>query len=81
MVEVELFGSLSAAIEEESPVAVEARNIRELLDALKAKHPALGPQIERGVSVSINGRIYTDSWFQEIPEGAEVVVLPMLRGG
>ncbi len=81
MVEVQLFGSLNAAIEEKSPVVVEAKNIRELLDALKENHPALGPQIERGVSVSINGRIYTDSWFQEIPEGAEVVVLPMLRGG
>lgn len=81
MVEVALFGSLNAAIEEESPVTVEAKNIRELLDQLVQTYPALGPQIERGVSVSINGRIYTDSWFQPIPEGAEVVVLPMLRGG
>jgi len=81
VVEVTLFGSLNAAIEEKSPVAVEAKNIRELLDQLKTKHPGLGPQIERGVSVSIDGRIYTDSWFQPIPEGAEVVVLPMLRGG
>ena len=81
MVEVTLFGSLAAAIGEKSPLEVEAKNIRELLDALKETHPALGPQIERGVSVSINGRIYTDSWFQEIPAGAEVVILPMLRGG
>ena len=81
MVEVTLFGSLAAAIEEKSPLEVEAKNIRELLDQLKTQHPALGPQIERGVSVSINGRIYTDSWFQEIPDGAEVVILPMLRGG
>jgi hypothetical protein len=33
------------------------------------------------VSVSIDGRIYTDSWFQPIEPDSEVVLLPRLVGG
>lgn len=78
---VRLWGSLRSATGGAEEVTVEARNIREMLDRLTEAHPGLGPQIARGVSVSIDGLMYRDAWLQPIPEGAEVVLLPRLAGG
>lgn len=81
MVEVLLWGSLADQAEGARKVEVEARTLRELLDALAEKFPGLRPELERGVSVSIDGRVYNDSWFQPIAEDSEVVLLKRLKGG
>lgn len=81
MVAVVLWGSLKSAAGGRTKVEVEAANIRQLLMRLGETHPALKPQLERGVSVSIDGRIYRDAWFQPIPAGSEVYILPRLAGG
>ena len=38
-------------------------------------------ELERGVSVSIDGRVYNDSWFTPIQPDSEVVLLKRLKGG
>ena len=38
-------------------------------------------ELERGVSVSIDGRVYNDSWFTPIKPDSEVVLLKRLKGG
>jgi sulfur-carrier protein len=81
MVQVVLWGSLKSATGGATKVEVEAANIRELLSRLGEKHPGLKPQLDRGVSVSIDGKIYRDAWFQPIPPGSEVFILPRLAGG
>ena len=81
MVTVTLWGSLSELAEGQREVSVEATNLRELLAALEAAYPAFAPQMARGVSVSIDGKIYNDSWFQPISETSEVVLLNRLEGG
>lgn len=81
MVKVALWGSLRKAAEGRTEVEVEARNFRELLQALEAAYPGLGPQIARGVSLSLNGVIYKEAWFTEIPPDAEVVLMPYMTGG
>ena len=81
MVTVTLWGSLAELAEGNREVELEATNLRELLEALGAGYPALRPQLERGVSVSIDGKIYNDSWFQPISETSEVVLLSRLEGG
>lgn len=81
MVEVVLWGSLKSATGGTTKVAVEAANIRELLSRLGETYPGLKPQLDRGVSVSIDGKIYRDAWFQPIPPGSEVFLLPRLAGG
>ncbi|MBU2983067.1 MoaD/ThiS family protein [Lentibacter algarum] len=81
MVTVTLWGSLAELAEGQRSVEVEATNLRELLQALELAHPALEPQLARGVSVSIDGKIYNDSWFQPISETSEVVLLNRLEGG
>ena len=58
MVKVKLWGSLRAFADGQEWVEVEASNFKQLLDQLSQKHPALIPQIKRGVSLAVDGVIY-----------------------
>ena len=81
MVQVRVWGSLAATTDDQTLVEVEASTLRELLDGLADRYPAIKPQLERGVSVAIDGRIYNDNWFQPISPNSEVVLLTRLKGG
>lgn len=81
MVAVQLWGSLAAFADGNREVEVAASNLRELLEGLALAHPALKPQLQRGVSVAIDGRIYNDTWATPISETSEVVLLSRLVGG
>ena len=81
MVAVRIWGSLATFTDEQTEVEVEATNLRELLEGLGEKYPGLKPQLKRGVSVAIDGRVYNDSWFQPIRPDSEVVLLARLKGG
>jgi molybdopterin converting factor small subunit len=81
MVEVSLGGLLRAAAGGEEKVDVEAKDIRELFRKLAEQYPGLGPFIERGLAVSIDGVIYRDTWSKELPKDAEIFLLPRLAGG
>ena len=60
---------------------VEARTIRALFRKHEEQYPGMAPHIARGIAVSINGRLYRDSWETELPEGAEIYLLPSIQGG
>ena len=81
MVRVKLWGSLRAMADGQEWVEVEASNFKQLLDALKVKHPGLGPQIKRGVSLSLDGVIYREAWFTEIGPENEIILMPYMVGG
>ncbi len=81
MVAVTLWGSLRVFTNGRASVEIEARNFKELLDGLVAAYPGLRPQIERGVSMALNGRIYKEAWFTEIRPDSEVVLMPYMQGG
>jgi molybdopterin converting factor small subunit len=81
MVEVLLWGSLAEGAEGQRKVEVEAATLRDLLDGLGERFPGLRAELERGVSVSIDGRVYNDSWFTPIRPDSEVVLLKRLKGG
>ncbi len=81
MVKVVVWGTLQAATDGQAEVEVEARNIRELLVRLAELHPGLKPQIDRGVSVSIDSLVYTKTLTAKIEPDSEVVLLPRLVGG
>ena len=76
---------LSASLREFSggaaSVTVEASTVRELLRKLVERFPRMQRRIDEGVAVSINGEIYRDDRNQQIPEGAEVFLLPRIPGG
>ncbi len=81
MVAVRLWGSLAELADGQQTVEIEAANLRQLLDGLARDYPALKPQLDRGVSVSIDGKIYNDTWATPISEESEVVLLNRLVGG
>lgn len=81
MVKVAIWGSLRSAVGGHAEVEVDAGNLRELLDQLAESYPGIRPQIDRGVSISIDGLIYNDSWFTAITPDSEVVLLPRIIGG
>ncbi len=81
MVKVKLWGSLRRWTDGQSVVDVEAATFKQVLDRLSETYPGLAPQIRRGVSMSLDGVIYRDAWFQEIRPEAEVVLMPYMQGG
>ncbi len=80
-VRVRLWGSLRALTDGEEVVEVDAGNLKEVLDAIRAAYPALGPQIGRGVSFAIDGAIFRDAWFMPVRPDQEIVMMPYMTGG
>ena len=81
MVTVKLWGSLRKFTDGKAEVEVDARDFKELLDELAHDYPGLKPQIERGVSLALDGKIYKEAWFTEIGPDSEVVLMPLMTGG
>ena len=81
MVHVKIWGSLRHATDGKDEVEVDAANFRQLLDRLSEDYPGLKPQIERGVSLALDGLIYREAWFTEIRPDSEVVLMPYMTGG
>ena len=81
MVMVKLWGSLRRFTDGKAEVEVDARDFKELLDKLVRDYPGLKPQIERGVSLALDGKIYKEAWFTEIGPDSEVVLMPLMTGG
>ena len=81
MVKVLLWGSLRAAADGQAEVEVEARTFKELLDRLVERYPGLEPQVQRGVSLALDGVIYREAWFTELGPDNEVVLMPYMTGG
>lgn len=81
MVKVKLWGSLRQFADDQEWVDVDASNFKELLDQLAQCYPALRPQIERGVSLSVDGVIYRNAWFTQISDENEIVLMPYMVGG
>ena len=81
MVQVHVWGALKPLVSGASSLDVDARTIRELFQKLEEAHPGMKPHIERGIPVSINGKIFRDSWDQPLPGNAEIYLLPRIAGG
>ncbi|MDP2738977.1 MAG: MoaD/ThiS family protein [Pseudorhodobacter sp.] len=81
MVTVTIWGSLRAFTDGRAQVEVEAASFKQLLDRLARDYPGLAPQIARGVSLALDGRIYREAWFTPIKPDSEVVLMPYMTGG
>ena len=81
MAKVVLWGSLKQAAGGQTEIEMDAKNVREVLDTLAERYPKLKPQLDRGVSVSIDGVMFRDAWFAPITPDSEVYVLPRMAGG
>jgi molybdopterin synthase sulfur carrier subunit len=81
MVKVVLWGSLKQSAGGQTEIEMDAKNVREVLDTLAERYPKLKPQLDRGVSVSIDGVMFRDAWFAPMKPDSEVYVLPRMAGG
>lgn len=76
-----MWGALVPLADNQKTVCVEATTIREMLRKLQDQYPGLRDPIKNQVAVAVNGVIYRNDWSQEIPEGAEVLLMRRLAGG
>ena len=81
MLRVKLGGHLMSEAGGVTEFAIEAATIAEMLAKLGAQYPELKPVLDGGVAVAVNGTIYGGAFLAAIPEGAEVYLLPPLKGG
>ncbi|OIQ71552.1 ThiS family protein [mine drainage metagenome] len=81
MVKVLLWGSLRSFADGRAEVEVEASTFKQVLDRLAEAYPGLRPQIARGVSMALDGRVYREAWFTPIKPDSEVVLMPYMQGG
>ena len=81
MVEVNLWSALRRFTDGAEKVEVEAATIGEMLDALVTAHPGLGPVIQAGVSVVVDGEIHTGGRFEPIAPDSEIYLMQRLKGG
>ena len=81
MPDIHLWGALRPAAAGKAIVAIDAADIRELFRKLEEQYPGMAPHIARGIAVSINGKIFRDSWSEKLPAGAEIYLLPRIQGG
>ena len=81
MLEVSLSGSFSDSADGLASISIDAGTIRELLRKIVKRYPRMGRLVDEGIAVSINGEIFRDNWGEEIPEGAEIFLLPRIQGG
>ncbi|MEM7440125.1 MAG: MoaD/ThiS family protein [Pseudomonadota bacterium] len=81
MVEVKLWSGLRPLADNRDVVCVEARTIREMLRKLEERYPGLAQPIHDQVAVAVNGVIYRDDWSQELPDGADVMLMRRIAGG
>ena len=55
--------------------------MRDLIRALDARHPGLGPALRSGMAVAIDGLIYQDAMLEPVAQAGEVCFLPAIEGG
>ena len=55
--------------------------MKQLYQQLAELHPELGPHLEEGVAVAIDGQIYQDALLEPIGRDSEVFILPQIAGG
>ena len=60
---------------------LDVSTVQALFRELGQRYPAMKRHLEEGVAVAIDGQIYQDALFAEIPPGSEVHVIPQIAGG
>jgi len=81
MARVVLIGNLAQLTGGVAEFDISAASVKQLFDRLTELHPALGPHLQEGVAVAIDGQIYQDTLLQPIEPDSEVFILPQIAGG
>jgi len=81
MPRVVLIGNLAQLTGGVAEFSISATSIKQLFDRLAELHPEIGPHLQEGVAVAIDGQIYQDSLLETIGPDSEVFILPQIAGG
>ena len=81
MLTVKLGGSLAGKAGGTAEFEVEGRNVADVLRRLGELCPALGRELDKGVSVSIDGTLYRDALYQPLKSENEIFLFPRMAGG
>jgi molybdopterin converting factor small subunit len=81
MAHVTLTGNLRQFTGGVAELDIEAATVRQLFARLAASFPELGPHLQKGLAVAIDGQIYQDALLERIGPDADVHILPMIEGG
>lgn len=81
MARIVLTRALRRFTQGEAEFDLEVTTVRDLFRELSQRFPEMKPHLEQGIAVAIDGQIYQDALFEQIPEGSEVHVIPQIAGG
>jgi len=81
MARVSLVGNLAQLTGGVAEFTLAATSVKHLFQQLAALHPPLGPHLDEGVAVAIDGTIYQDALLEPIGPDSEVFILPQIAGG
>jgi molybdopterin converting factor small subunit len=81
MPRVVLVGNLAQLTAGVAEFQLSATSVKQLFQQLTALHPAIGPHLDEGVAVAIDGQIYQDALLEPIGPDSEVFILPQIAGG
>ena len=81
MAKVVLIGNLAQLTGGVAEFTLSATSVKQLYQQLTALHPELGPHLQEGVAVAIDGQIYQDALLEPIAPDSEVFIIPQIAGG
>jgi len=81
LIKVHLWSGLRSLADGREIVEVRASTIAQMLDALVVAYPGLAEPIKAGVSVSVDGKIYSQGLTQKVAEESEIYLLQRIKGG
>jgi molybdopterin synthase sulfur carrier subunit len=81
MARVVLIGNLAQLTGGVAEFQLAATSVMHLFRQLAELHPAIGPHLDEGVAVAIDGQIYQDALLEPIAPDSEVFLLPQIAGG
>lgn len=74
-------GNFRKLANDTSELELDVRDVRGLFRELGKRFPELAPHLEEGVALAINGVIFQEALYAEIPPDSEVHLLPAIGGG
>ena len=81
MARVVFTGNFRHLVGEDAEADIPASNVRDLLNRLGERYPALAPHLDEGIAVAIDGEIHQDALFSPVGPDSEVYLMPKIAGG